>query len=96
MYGTGWIAPNTGAQWQQPQQYPNQAPPAPPGYQPQQPPPQSYPANYGQNQGYFGQNQGYNQGYPGPQEYGLQQPPNAYAREGVYSPPAGPPPGNYK
>ncbi|EIT83483.1 chitin synthesis regulation, congo red resistance, RCR protein [Aspergillus flavus] len=86
IYGTGWI-PGTQpppGQWQQ-QQYPSQPPPAPPGYQPSTE--HGYGQNYGSNQGYFGQ-----------QQYGseLQQPPNAYARDGVYSPPAGPPPGHPK
>ncbi|PIG84466.1 CP2 transcription factor [Aspergillus arachidicola] len=86
IYGTGWI-PGTQpppGQWQQ-QQYPSQPPPAPPGYQPSTE--HGYGQNYGPNQGYFGQ-----------QQYGseLQQPPNAYARDGVYSPPVGPPPGHPK
>ncbi|KAB8072484.1 chitin synthesis regulation, congo red resistance, RCR protein [Aspergillus leporis] len=84
MYGTGWIGGQPPQQYQQ-QPYPNQAPPAPPGYQPSPGP--GYETQYGHNQGFYGH-----------QQYGTepQQPPNAYARDGMYSPPPGPPPGNYK
>ncbi|KAI0392386.1 chitin synthesis regulation, resistance to congo red-domain-containing protein [Xylariaceae sp. FL0594] len=81
MYGTGWMAPNSGQQYNNPQGYSNngysQPPPPPYGGAPQQ----SYPMEnrYPPNDGQYGQ-----------QASGVEPPKNVY--HGDYAPPAGPPP----
>ncbi|UNI14595.1 hypothetical protein JDV02_001210 [Purpureocillium takamizusanense] len=107
MYGTGWMAPagkygqnghemnnyQTGYNQQQgyDQQYQQQGWNQQPGGYANPPPaygqqhPQYTGTTFNPNDGYYGQQQG--------QQYGVQQPPNTYQREGNFSPPPGPPPG---
>lgn len=58
-------------------------PPPPPAYGQ----PQHTGTTFNPNDGYYGDQSQH------PQQYGVQQPPNAYQRESVYAPPPGPPPG---
>ncbi|KJZ73673.1 hypothetical protein HIM_07006 [Hirsutella minnesotensis 3608] len=95
MYGTGWMALGAGKHDGQnhyqagygPQAYGQQQgyPAPPPAYgQPQQP--QYTGTTFNQHDGYYG-----NANAP-PQQYGVQQPPNAYHPDGNYAAPTSPPP----
>ncbi|KAF5020782.1 hypothetical protein F66182_7190 [Fusarium sp. NRRL 66182] len=94
VYGTGWMA-NNGPWGKNNHQMNNQGgynsgyqqngygpPPPPPAYGQHQTP--QYTGNtFNSNDGYYGQNQ----------YSGVTHPQGAYQRDGVYEPPAGPPPG---
>ena len=97
MYGTGWMAGGQQANYaaQNPQQHEMNYQQ---GYNYNQPPPQgggyyNQPPAYGQNPQNTGNTFNPNEGYYGNQQYGVQQPPNAYQREGEFGAPTGPPPG---
>ncbi|SPO00880.1 uncharacterized protein DNG_03628 [Cephalotrichum gorgonifer] len=92
MYGTGWMAPQTGKFAPQQPQWGGQG-----GYGLQNQPPQGpAPPPYGQDHYAPPPADGYGQGSPyagyNPQETGVQQPPSTY-QPPYYAPPAGPPPG---
>lgn len=103
MYGTGWMAPGGKVDNHQMNNYQQPAynqgyPPNEYNNQPQQPYNQgaayyTTPPPYPQQQQSTGTTFNPNDGYYGNQQYGVQQPPNAYQRDGGYAPPAGAPPG---
>jgi hypothetical protein len=84
MYGTGWMS--NGKPSGQAPGYNNEMYPPQNGYQ-------SGPPAYQQQPQYTGTTFNPNDGYYGGHNQGVTYPQNTYNRDGVYSPPAGPPPG---